>query len=127
MRKVSATTQSSFRASAISAAVASALLSAYTPAGFAAATPVSVRGVVAGTYFTPPTISDSPATSTASSTVASVYQSAKVCFDANNNGVCDVGETSTMTKSDGSFLMSTLKPGPLVAEISTTSTNAGHP
>ncbi len=127
MRKVSVTAQSSFRASAISAAVASALLSAYTPAGFAAGAPVSVRGVVAGTYFAPPTISDSPASSTPSSTVASVYQSAKVCFDANNNGVCDAGETSTMTKADGSFLMSTLKPGPLVAEISTISTNAGHP
>lgn len=115
-----------FRPSAISAAVAVALLAAYSPS-YAASAPVSVKGVVAGSYFTPPVNSDNPALSTASSTVASVYQSAKVCFDTNNNGVCNSGEPSTTTKSDGSFLLSSATPGPLVAEISTTSTNGGHP
>jgi len=114
------------RASVISAAVASALFIAYSPA-HAATAPVSVKGVVAGSYFTPPVNSNNPALSTASSTVASVYQSAKVCFDINNNGVCDAGEPSTTTKSDGSFLLSSVTPGPLVAEISTTALNGGHP
>lgn len=114
-----------FRPSAITAAVAVALFSAYSSSY--AGVPVSVKGVVAGSYFTPPVNSDSPSLSTASSTVASVYQSAKVCFDTNNNGVCDTGEPSTITKSDGSFLLSSATPGPLVAEISTTSTNKGHP
>jgi hypothetical protein len=116
----------SFRASIISVAVAGALLSVSAPS-FSTTAPVSVRGVVAGSYFTPPVNSNNPAASTASSTVASVYQSVKVCFDANDNGVCDAGETSTTTKSDGTFLLSSRSPGPLVAEISTTSTNGGHP
>jgi len=45
--------------------------------GYAASPPVSVKGVVAGTYFTAPVNSNNPANSTASSTVASVYQGAK--------------------------------------------------
>lgn len=116
----------SFRATLISSAVASALLMAYTPS-FAATAPVSVKGVVAGSYFTPPVNSDTPAASTASSTAASVYQGAKICFDTNDNGVCDAGEPSTTTKSDGSFLLSSRTPGPLVAEVSTTASNSGHP
>jgi hypothetical protein len=114
-----------FRPSAISAAVAVALLSAYSSSY--ASVPVSVKGVVAGSYFTPPVNSNNPVLSAASSTVASVYQYAKVCFDTNNNGVCDAGEPSTTTKSDGSFLLSSATPGPLVAEISTTATNNGNP
>ncbi|MGZ3239029.1 MAG: alkaline phosphatase family protein [Burkholderiaceae bacterium] len=114
------------RTTVISAAVASALLVAYSPS-YAALTGTTVRGVVAGTYFTPPVNSDTPASSTASSTVASLFQSVKVCFDANDNGVCDAGEASTLTKNDGSFLLSSRTPGPIIAEISATSTNAGHP
>lgn len=116
----------SFRTSVISAAVAGTLLTAYAPS-FAATAPISVKGMVAGSYFTPPVNTGNPATSTASSTVASVYQSAKVCFDANDNGVCDPGETSAITKSDGTFLMSTRTLSPLVAEIATTASNGGHP
>lgn len=127
MHKVSrASKPTPFRPSAISVAIAVALLSAYSTS-YAATAPVSVKGVVAGSYFTPPVNSNNPAASTASSTVASVYQSAKVCFDTNNNGVCDAGEPNTLTKSDGSFLLSSATPGPLVAEISTTATNGGHP
>ena len=114
----------SFRTTIISAAIASALL---VSPGFAATSPVTVKGVVAGSYFTPPVNSDNPALSTASSTVPSVYQSAKVCFDLNDNGACDAGEPSALTKNDGTFLLSSRTPGPLVAEISTTATNGGHP
>jgi hypothetical protein len=109
----------------ISSAVAGALLALSAPS-FAAPVPVIVRGVVSGTYFTPPVIANSPEASAASSTVASLYQSAKVCIDANDNGVCDAGETSVVTKADGSFMLTTHTLGALVAEVSTASLNGGH-
>ena len=71
----------------ISSAVAGALLSLTAPA-FAATAPLTVRGVVSGTWFTPPVLANSPDASTASSTAASLFQSAKVCIDANDNGAC---------------------------------------
>ncbi len=80
-----------------------------------------VRGVVAGTFFTP------PAGAVASRTVASVYQGATVCFDSNDNGVCDAGEPTTTTAADGTFALSTHSLAPLVAQISTQSTNGGNP
>lgn len=110
----------------MSGAVAAALLALSAPAG-AATAPVTVRGVVAGSYFTAPVVANSPADSRAASTSASVFQSVKVCFDANDNGVCDAGETSTTTKADGSFLLASRTPGALVAEVSTSSLNGGHP
>ncbi|SHN42964.1 Phosphoesterase family protein [Duganella sacchari] len=110
--------------SLISGAVAGAVLSLAAPA-FAAATPVAIRGVVSGTEFTPPVIANSPGASAASRVAASLYQSAKVCLDANDNGVCDAGETSVLTKADGSFLLAARSTGPLLAEISTTSLNNG--
>ncbi len=115
-----------FRASVVSAAVAGALIS-FSPVSFAGTGLVTVKGTVAGTYFTPPVNSANPALSTASVTVPSVYQSAKVCFDLNNNAVCDAGEPYTMSKSDGSFLISRIGGGPLVAEVTTASTNSGNP
>jgi hypothetical protein len=114
-----------FRLSLISTAVAGALLAA-SSSGFAAG-PVTVKGVVAGSYFTPPVISNNPGTAAPSSTVASVYQGAKVCFDLDNSGTCDAGEPAAISKSDGSFLLSSRVLAPLVAEIPTTATNAGHP
>lgn len=114
------------RRTLVSIAVAAALASSYSAGAFAGSAPVSVNGVVAGSYFTPPVIADNPATAAASSTVASVYQGAKVCFDINNNGVCDAGEPSTVSKSDGSFLLSSAVAAPLVAEISTAATNNGN-
>jgi hypothetical protein len=108
------------RLATLSAAVA--LLAAWAPAQAA----VSVKGVVAGTLFTPPVISDSPSTATRGSTVTSVYAGATVCFDTNNNGVCDAGEVSTVTKADGSFLISSKVSAPLIADISTAATNGGR-
>jgi len=92
-----------------------------------AAGPVTVKGVVAGTLFTPPVISDNPALATVGSTVPSVYAGATVCFDANNNGVCDAGEISTISKADGSFLITGRSAAPLIADISTAATNGGKP
>lgn len=110
--------------SLLTAAVASTLAAA--PA-HAALTATIVRGVVAGTYYTPPVIANSRAASVPSSTVASVFKNAKVCVDANDNGVCDAGETSVLSKADGSFLLSSRAQGPVIAEITSASTNAGHP
>ncbi|MES2347171.1 MAG: alkaline phosphatase family protein [Pseudomonadota bacterium] len=109
----------------ISSVVAVAVLSLAAPA-FATTAPLTVRGVVSGTWFTPPVVANSPGASAASSTAASLFQSAKVCIDANDNGVCDSGETSTLTKADGSFLLTTRTPGALVAEVSTSTLNGGH-
>ena len=83
-------------------------------------TPSTVRGTVSGTFFTP------PAGSVASTTVASSYQGVTVCFDSNNNGVCDAGEPSTVTAADGSFTLATRSLAPLVAQVSTSSTNGGN-
>jgi len=110
------------RPTLVAAAVALAIGST---SAFAA--PSLVKGTIGGTYFTPPVISDNPATAAASSTVPSVYAGAKVCFDLNDNGVCDAGEPYTMSSVTGSFTLSTRTLAPLVAEISTSATNNGHP
>src|SRR3984957_15075490 len=111
------------RPTLVAAAVASALALCSTSA-FASAS--IVKGVVGGAYFTPPVIADTAAGSAASSTAASVYQGARVCFDLNDNGVCDAGEPFTMTATDGSFQLSSKTAAPLVAEISTSALNGGH-
>jgi hypothetical protein len=103
-------------------AVLSALGAASMPAQ-AALGGITVRGTVGGTLFTPPVAATSPAQSRASSTVASVFQNAKVCIDANGNGACDATEASALTKADGTFLLSAHTGGPLIAEVSTASLN----
>src|SRR5689334_15357766 len=89
------------RKTLIGAAVAAALLAAHAPSH--AATPIAVRGVVSGSYFTAPTAG------AVGSSAASVYAGAKVCFDWNNNGVCDAGEPSATTGSNGSFALTSSK------------------
>lgn len=111
------------RPSLVAAAVASTLALCSTNA-FAAQS--LVKGVVGGAYFAAPVFADTPAASAPSSTVASVYHSAKVCFDLNDNGACDAGEPSTMSGTDGSFTLSSKTIAPLVAEIGTTTLNNGH-
>jgi hypothetical protein len=114
--------------SLVAIAVAAALMGAAAPGR--AATPVVIKGVVSGTLFTPPVISNSPSASMPPTTVASTYAGATVCVDLNANGQCDQGEPSTTSKSDGSFLLGI--PGAdsgtnLVAMIPTTATNSGSP
>jgi Phosphoesterase family len=110
------------RPTLVAAAVASALAVCSTSA-FAGSI---VTGVVGGALFTPPVIADTAAASAGPSSVASVYQGAKVCFDLNDNGVCDSNEPFTMTASNGSFRLSSATIAPLVAEISTSATNNGN-
>jgi len=71
--------------------------------------PMTVRGYVAGTYFTP------PAGSVPSTTSASYFVNATVCADLNNNAVCDADEASTTTDSRGRFVLHSLKQGPVIA------------
>jgi hypothetical protein len=107
------------RITSIAVLVGLIVTTAYQP-GRAKTIPMTVRGVVAGTYFV------APSGATPSSTSPSYYQNAKVCVDENSNGVCDPDETGTMTGDAGEFFLHSLKSGPLVAEVSTTSTNSGH-
>ena len=109
------------RPTLVAVAVASALAVCSTSAY---ATSI-VTGVVGGALFTPPVFADTAAASSPSSTAASVYAGAKVCFDLNGNGACDPGEPFTMTSSTGSFRLSSATLAPLVAEISTSATNNG--
>jgi len=107
------------RSSALVASVAAAWFGATYIGSAEHDTPTIVRGVVAGSYFTP------PAGSTPSSTVPSTYEHAKVCADNNNNAVCDRGEANTLTDSTGAFELPTR--GAIVAEIATDALNGGHP
>jgi hypothetical protein len=105
-----------FRVSVVSALVGSALMAAYSP-GYAKDSKMNVKGVVAGSLFTP------PAGSLASTTASSYYLGARVCADVNNNGACDPGEASTFTDDRGRFHLESREPGPLVAEILTSTLN----
>ena len=111
----------SVRRSLVSIAVATALFSTV-----AHAAPVSVRGVVGGTLFTPPVNATNPANSTASVTIPSVYAGATVCFDLNNNGVCDAGEPSTTSSTTGGFALTSATAANVIAVIPTTATNGGQ-
>jgi len=111
------------RPSLVAAAVASALALCSTNA-FAAQS--LVKGVVGGAYFAAPVFADTAAASAPSSTVASVFQGAKVCFDLNDNGVCDATEPFTFTGTDGGFTLASKTLAPLVAEIGTGASNSGH-
>jgi len=85
-----------------------------------------VEGVVGGAQFTPPVFADTAAASAASSTAATIYAGAKVCFDLNGNGACDLNEPSTITSSTGSFKLSSSTLASLVAEIGGAPGTAGR-
>ena len=111
-----------FKFSAVSAAIIGAVVAVAAPAANAA---VTVRGVVAGSYYVPPVNSNNPANSVASSTTASVYAGAVVCFDNLGTGSC-VGQPSVTTNSAGAFLLSSRTVAPLIAQIPTSATNGGN-
>jgi hypothetical protein len=109
--------------SPIAAAVAGALALCSTSA-FASVS--IVTGVVGGAQFTPPVFADTAAASSPSSTSATVYAGATVCFDLNNNGQCDAGEPSTTTSATGSYRLSSATLAPLVAQIGGAPGTAGR-
>ncbi len=77
---------------------------------------VTLNGVVTATSFTPGSATDP--------TIAGgYYQGAKICVDANGNGVCDSGETSVVTDSKGAFSITMRENAALIADIGTDATN----
>ena len=111
------------RPSKVAVAVAS-VLALSSASAFAASS--IVQGVVGGANFTPPVFADTAAGSAASSSSATVYAGATVCFDLNNNGACDAGEPTTITSSSGSFKLSSSTLAPLVAQIGGAPGTAGR-
>jgi hypothetical protein len=104
----------------VAAVVTVSVLAATSFSSQGTVAPVTLSGIVAGTYFTPPT---GPA---ASSTTASYYEGARVCVDANNDGACGPEETTATTNAKGAFVLTGAAAGPIAAEISTASKNNGQ-
>jgi hypothetical protein len=82
----------------------------------AASAGVQISGKVVTTRFTPGSATDPTIT-------AAYIQGAKVCVDANSNGVCDAGETPVVTDSTGSFTIKLPAAAALIADIGTDATN----
>jgi len=76
----------------------------------------SESGVVSTAAFTPGSPTDP-------NIGPSYYAGAKVCVDANSNGVCDAGELSTTTDATGKFSLVVTSASALIADIGTTATN----
>ena len=93
-------------------ALASASLILYAPAATPTAPTSTVRGVVAGTRFAP------PSGTTPSRTSTTYFRHARVCFDANDNGACDPSESSTLSDDTGSFVLTGAGRDAIVAEVS---------
>ena len=81
-----------------------------------APTSVTINGVVTATAFT-------PGSATNPTIAASYFQGAKVCVDANANGVCDASENPVTTDAGGKFSISAPANAALIADIGTDATN----
>jgi hypothetical protein len=101
-----------------------ALLSTWLPVHVRDQTPRpaarEIRGVVAGSDFAPVSGTRPPVA------VATHYQQAQICADANNDGRCGPGEPTATTDARGAFVLSDPGGWPLVADISTHATINGH-
>jgi hypothetical protein len=94
-------------------AIAAALVCAPGSAAERLAAPaVTVRGVVAGTAFTP------PAGTMAPHTTPIRFGNARVCLDANDDAVCGPGEAVTQTDGQGAFVLKGTGRHAIVAEMS---------
>jgi len=76
----------------------------------------TVSGVVTGTNFVAGSATDP-------TLQASYYQGAKVCVDANNNGVCEASENPVTTDAKGHFTIAMPNKAALIADIGTDATN----
>src|SRR5438874_6613261 len=94
-------------------AIAAASLFLYIPTGKPSVPWTTVRGVVAGARFIPP--SDSVLSTAAPTTFAD----ARVCLDVNDNGACEQGETATIADEHGAFVLTGPAVHAIVAEIPT--------
>src|ERR1019366_5593908 len=87
-----------------------------SPTPPAAQAGVTINGIVTATHFTPGSATDP--------TIAGAYyQGAKVCVDANGNGVCDASENPVTTDANGKFTLTVPANAALIADIGTTATN----
>jgi hypothetical protein len=77
---------------------------------------VTLTGTVTATRFAPGSAADP-------TIAASYYQGAKVCIDANANGVCEASETPAVTDGNGKFTLTVAARGALIADIGTDATN----
>ncbi|MEP7101692.1 MAG: phosphoesterase, partial [Burkholderiales bacterium] len=98
--------------------LATAILAACGGSDGGSATPASttISGVVTATRFT-------PGSSTDPTIAAAYYQGAKVCVDANANGVCDASESPVVTDAQGRFNITLPAKAALIADIGTDATN----
>jgi hypothetical protein len=87
-----------------------------SPTPPAAQAGVTINGVVTATHFTPGSATDP-------TIAAAYYQGAKVCVDANGNGVCDASENPVTTDANGKFTLTVPANAALIADIGTTATN----
>jgi len=101
--------------------VLSALVPAHVHSQAASRGARSVRGVIAASDLVHPSGHD-PGVA-----VASHYQHARVCADANRDGVCSPGESTTTTDAAGEFVLSDSGGWPLVADIPADAIMNGHP
>jgi hypothetical protein len=81
-------------------------------------TGLTVTGVVTATNFTPGSATDP-------TIAAAYYQGAKVCVDANGNGVCDASESPVTTDANGKFTLTVPAQAALIADIGTDATQTG--
>jgi hypothetical protein len=102
-------------------ALASTCLVLYLPGAASIGPPSAVRGVVAGTRFTP------PSETAPSQTSATYFPHARVCVDANANGACDPSEASTFSDDAGAFVLASTGSHPIVAEIDRGDASAAVP
>ena len=72
---------------------------------------ITLRGVVAGTSFTP------PAGAIAAKTTPIRFGHTRVCLDANDDAACQPGEASALTDDHGAFVLTGPHAFPVVAEI----------
>ena len=80
-----------------------------------AAPGVTISGVVTGQALT-------PGSATEPTIAASYYQGAKVCVDANANGVCDASENPVTTDAQGRFTLLVPQNAALIADVGTNAT-----
>jgi hypothetical protein len=81
-------------------------------------TGLTVTGVVTATNFTPGSATDP-------TIAAAYYQGAKVCVDANGNGVCDASESPVTTDANGKFTLTVPAQAALIADIGSDATRTG--
>jgi hypothetical protein len=79
---------------------------------------VTYSGVVATAKFTPGSATDP-------TLAAAYYVGAKVCVDANGNGVCEASESPVVTDSKGHFSIVATTGATLIADIGTDATLGG--